>query len=131
MTAHEGNRGIGNLLGDLGRQVSTLVRREIDLAKVEVTTSIRRMSTAAGMTAIGGLVLYAGLVVLLMAIVLGLVAAGVQPWLAALIVAVVVIGVGAALVVIGLKGMKETDLAPKQTVETVRDNVEFVKEQLK
>jgi membrane protein len=131
MTVQEGNRGIGNLLADLGRQVGTLVRREIDLATVEVTTSIRRMSTAAGMTAVGGLVLYAGLLVLLMALVLGLVAAGVQPWLAALTVAVIVIGVGAALVLVGMNRMKETNLAPEQTVASVRENVELVKEQMK
>jgi len=83
------------------------------------------------MTAVGGLVLYAGLLVLLMALVLGLVAAGVQPWLAALTVAVIVIGVGAALVLVGMNRMKETNLAPEQTVASVRENVELVKEQMK
>jgi xanthine/uracil permease len=131
MTGNQSGRGIGDLLGDLGRQVSTLVRREIDLARVELTSSIRQMGTAAGMTAIGGAVAYAGVLVLLLAAVLGLIAAGVEPWLAALIVAVVVLAIGAALVSVGMNRMKGTDLAPKQTVETVRENVEFVKEQMK
>jgi hypothetical protein len=131
MTGHEGGRGIGDLLGDLGRQVSLLVRREIDLARLEMTTGIRQMGTAAGMTAIGGAVAYAGLLVLLLAGILGLVAAGVQPWLAALLVAVVVLAIGALLVSMGVSRMKPIDLAPRHTVETIRENVVFVKEQMK
>ena len=54
MDYREENRGIGDLLGDLGRQVSTLVRKEIDLARVEVTSSVGRMSRGAAMAGAGG-----------------------------------------------------------------------------
>lgn len=131
MTHREESRGIGDLLGDLGRQVSTLVRKEIDLARVEVTTSVGRMSRGAAMAGAGGAVLYAGLLILLVAAVLGLVEAGVEPWLSALIVALVVLVIGGALTAMGVNRIRETELAPKETAETVRDNVEFVKEQMK
>ena len=39
MDTREEGRGVGDLLGDLGRQVSTLVRKEIDLARVELTST--------------------------------------------------------------------------------------------
>jgi len=131
MDHREESRGIGDLLGDLGRQVSTLVRKEIDLARVEVTSSVGRMSRGAAMAGAGGALLYAGLLVLLLAIVLGLIQAGIDAWLAALLVAVVVMAIGGVITSMGVKQMQATELAPKQTAETVRENVEFVKEQIK
>ena len=130
MERHEESRGIGDLLGDLGRQVSTLVRKEIDLARVEVTSSIGRMGRGAAMAGAGGALLYAGVLVLLGAIVLGLVEAGLDGWLAALIVAAGALIVGAIVTSMGVKQIQTTDVAPTQTVETVRENVEFVKEQM-
>jgi len=127
----EDRRGIGELLGDLGNQVSTLVRKEIDLARVEVTSSIGRMGKGAAMSGAGGVLLYAGLLVLLAAIVLGLIEAGLDPWLAALIVAVVVLVIGGVLTATGVKQVQTTNLAPTQTAETVKENVEFVKETMK
>ena len=131
MTQREESRGIGDLLGDLGRQVSTLVRKEIDLARVEVTSSISRMGRGAAMTGAGSFLLYAGLLVLLGAIVLGLIEAGLEPWLAAGIVAVVVLIIGGAITAMGVNQIKETNLAPTETAETVKENVEFVKEHIK
>lgn len=131
MTQRQESRGIGDLLGDLGRQVSTLVRKEIDLARVEVTSSVGKMSRGAAMAGAGGAILYAGLLVLLTAAVLGLVEAGVDPWLSALIVAVVVLAIGGVVTAMGVNRIRETDLAPAETVETVKDNIEYVKEQVK
>jgi xanthine/uracil permease len=131
MENREESRGIGDLLGDLGRQVSTLVRKEIDLARVEVTSSVGRMSRGAAMAGAGGALLYAGLLVLLLAVVLGLIQAGMDAWLAALVVAIVVMVIGGVITSMGVKQMQSTELAPKQTAETVRENVEFVKEQMK
>ena len=52
-------------------------------------------------------------------------------WLAALIVAGVVLVIGAVVTSMGTKRLQSTDLAPTQTAQTVRENVEFVKEQIK
>lgn len=130
MERHEESRGIGDLLGDLGRQVSTLVRKEIDLARVEVTSSIGRMGRGAAMAGVGGALLYAGVLVLLGAIVLGLIEAGLDGWLAAIIVAAGALIIGAIVTSMGVKQIQTTDVAPTQTVETVRENVDFVKEQM-
>jgi uncharacterized membrane protein YqjE len=131
MDTREESRGVGDLLGDLGRQVSTLVRKEIDLARVELTSNIRRFSRGAAMVGAGGVVLYAGLLVLLAAIVFALIEAGVDGWLAALIVAVVTLAIGGVVMWMGVKQIQKTEMAPKQTAETVQENVEFVKEQMK
>jgi xanthine/uracil permease len=131
MTQREESRGIGDLLGDLGGQVSTLVRKEINLAKVEVTSSVGRMSRGAATAGAGGVLLYAGLLVLLAAAVLGLMEAGLDGWLAALIVGAVVLLLGGVLTSTGVKQVQTTNVAPTQTAETVKDNIEFVKETMK
>jgi xanthine/uracil permease len=131
MTQREESRGIGDLLGDLGGQVSTLVRKEINLAKVEVTSSVGRMSRGAATAGVGGALLYAGLLVLLAAAVLGLMEAGLDGWLAALIVGAVVLLLGGVLTSTGVKQVQTTNVAPTQTAETVKDNIEFVKETMK
>ena len=131
MTVREESRGIGDLLGDLGGQVSTLVRREIDLARVEVTASASRMGQGAATAGAGGVLLHAGLLFVLAAVVLGLIELGLDPWLATLIVGAAVALVGGLLVSSGVSRIRETNLAPTETVETVRENVEYVKEQIK
>jgi drug/metabolite transporter (DMT)-like permease len=131
MDTREESRGVGDLLGDLGRQSSTLVRKEMDLARVELTSNIRRFSRGAAMVGAGGVVLYAGLLVLLAAIVFALIEAGLDGWLAALIVAVVTLAIGGVVMYMGVKQIQKTEMAPKQTAETVQENVEFVKEQMK
>ena len=69
--------------------------------------------------------------VVLIAIVLMLIDAGLDPWASALIVGGVALLVGAGILAAGVQQIRETELAPKQTAETVRENVEFVKEQVK
>jgi xanthine/uracil permease len=82
------------------------------------------------MAGAGGAIAYAGLLVLLGAAVLGLIEAGVDAWLAALIVGAVVLVIGGLITSMGVSRMRAVELAPKQTAETVRENVEFVKEQM-
>ena len=124
-------KGLGDLLSDLGRQVSTLVRKEIDLARVEVTSSAGRASRGAAITGAGGLLIYAGLLVLLAAAVFGLIEAGMDAWLAAFVVGVAVVAVGGVAAYLGIEQIKTTQMAPRQTTETVKENVEFIKETMK
>ena len=131
MAGQDEGRGIGDLLGDLGRQVSTLVRKEIDLARVEVTSSVGRMGRGAAMAGAGGALVYAGLLVLLGAAVFALIDAGLDAWLAALIVGGIALIIGAVVTSTGVKQVQATNMAPTQTAETVRENVEFVKETMK
>jgi hypothetical protein len=96
-----------------------------------VASSVGRAIRGAAMACAGGAILYAGLLVLLAAVVFGLVESGLDAWLAALIVAAVTLVIGAVVTSIGVNQVRSTEMAPKQTAETVRENVEFVKEQIK
>jgi hypothetical protein len=127
MQAQE-NRPLGELFGSLGKQLSTLIRQEIQLAKTEMSDKARAFGRDVASLVAGGLIAYAGLLVILAAIVLGLTALGLDAWLSALIVGVIVTAIGGFLVRRGLASLRSTDLAPHETVETMKDNIEALKE---
>lgn len=129
-STHDGNnqKSIGELFADLGRDVGDLLRAELALARVELTDRASRIGKDAGMLAAGGLIAYAGFLVLLGAIAL-ILANWLPLWLSALIVAVVVLAAGGLLVQRGLADLKRAELAPTRTMATLRDDVEWVKEQ--
>ena len=131
MTVRGEERSLGELFGDLARDTGTLVRQEMELAKTEMTQKASRAARDVGVLAAGGLVAYAGFLGILAAIVLGLVAAGLDAWLAALLVGAVVAAVGALLVQRGLSALKREELAPRQTVETLKEDAQWAKDQVK
>ena len=131
MSVRGEERSLGELFGDLARDTGTLVRQEVELAKTEMTQKASRAARDIGMLAAGGLVAYAGFLGILAAIVLGLVAAGLDAWLAALLVGAVVAAVGALLVQRGLSALKREELAPRQTVETLKEDAQWAKDQVK
>jgi Putative Actinobacterial Holin-X, holin superfamily III len=137
-TGAPNGRSIRSLLGELSREVATLARQEVALAKAELSEKARVAGRNAIYLAIGGLVAYAGFLVLLAAVAMGIgawmaradVSPGVFVWLAPLIVAVVVLGAGGALIAKAIMTIKEEGLAPTRTAESIRDAKEFVKEKI-
>jgi len=124
------DRSLGTLFSDLSRQLSTLVRQEIDLARTEVTTTATESARDAGLIGAGGVLLHAALLGALATVVLILVKLGIEPWLAALLVTVAVAVVGAALALRGRDQLRQRSLVPKRTMETLRDDAEWAKEQI-
>jgi len=129
MESRTEERSLGQLLTDLQRQFTTLVRQEVELAKTEMTTKATRAGKDIGFLLAGGAVAYAGALVLLAAIVLLLVEAGLDAWLAAGLVGLIVLAIGGFLVMRGLSALKEQDLAPTRTIETLKDDAQWAKEQ--
>jgi hypothetical protein len=125
------DRPLGQLFGDLSRQLSTLVRQEIELARTEVTTKARAVSRDAAMIGVGSAVVYAGLLALVAAVVLLLIETGLTPWIAALIVGVLTAAIGGLLIARGRSGLAENDLAPRRTIETLKDDADWAKERMK
>jgi hypothetical protein len=125
MAAPADNRSLGELMSELSRETGTLVRKEIELATTEMSIRLRDAGVQAATASAGGALVHAGLLVLLAALVAGLVQIGLQAWLAALIVAAVTMGVGYVLMNRGIAGLKRTDLAPRQTIETLKENARW------
>jgi hypothetical protein len=124
------DRSLGDLFGDLSRQLSSLVRQEVQLAKVEMTQKVSGVGKDVGMMAAGGFVAYAGLLAILAGIIV-LVANWIPLWLSALIVGLIVVAAGYFLLQSGMKSMKERDMAPKQTIRSIQETTEWAKGQLK
>jgi Flp pilus assembly protein TadB len=113
---------LGELFHNLTAESRLLLRQEVQLAKAELKQSATRMSRGAGFVSAAGFLGNAALLCLIAAIVAGL-ATFMALWLAAFIVAIVI---GAIAVVVGNKGLsiiKHTEVAPEQTIQTVREDV--------
>jgi hypothetical protein len=130
MQARKDDRSLGELFADLARDMGVLVRQEVGLATTEMTHKATRAGRELAVLAVGGLVAYAGLLAILAAIVIGLAAAGLPWWLAALLVGVVVAVIGGALVQRGLAALKHADLAPRQTMQTLKEDAQWAKDQM-
>ena len=114
------NASVGDLIGEVTRDLSTLMRQELDLAKAEVKQEASKAAKAGGMLGAAG---FAGYMVLLFASIAawqGLAEIMPSGW-AALIVAVVWAVVGAVLFAVGRKRMAEVNPKPERTVETVAE----------
>jgi len=131
MDTSRDDRSLGQLFGDLSRQLGTLVRQEIELAKTETTSRVTTLGRDAAMIAAGGALAYAALLVGLVGIAILLVDIGVEPWVAFVVVALVVGAVAAVLVQQGRARLQRADLAPRQTIETLKDDAAWAKEQVK
>jgi hypothetical protein len=134
MAVSKDDRSFGQLLTDLSNDTTTLVRSEIELAKAEVSDKVTQVGLAIAALAAGGLVLFAGFLVLLDAAVYGL-SKVLEPYgwpaLAALIVAVATMVVGVIILMIGKSSLKAENLAPRRTAESLRRDRNFVKEQVR
>ena len=131
MDAKRDDRSLGQLFGDLSRQLSTLVRQEIDLARTEMTSKATSAGRDVGMIAAGGAAAYAAFLALMVAVALVLVELGLAPWLAWLLVALVVGAAAAFLILRGRQQLQRMDVAPRRTVETLKDDAEWAKERMK
>jgi len=127
--APEDNRSIGDLVAELSRETGVLVRKEVELAKTELTAKVRHASTHVVTTAAGVALAHAGLLVLLAAIVIGLTQLGVTPWLSAAIVGFGTIGIGYLLVNKGLKAFRGASVVPTHTLESLKEDARWTTRQ--
>jgi len=124
------NRPLGDLFGDLATDMSNLVRQEVSLAKVEITQKAKYVGRNVGYLVVGGAVAYAALLAILAAIIM-LLARVIPNWGAALIVGVVVAGIGWMLIGKAMMALQQADLTPRETVETLKEDATWMKQQIK
>ena len=125
------DRSTPELVKQLADQTTALVRQEVELANAELSEKGKRAGIGAGMFGGAGVAGLYAVGALTAAIILAL-ATALDGWLAALIVAVVY---GAIVGVLALQGRRKvrqaTPATPERTVETVKDDVEVVKQRAK
>lgn len=124
------DRSIGELFGDLSRELTTLVRKEIELARVELSAKAGRIGTRLAMVVLGAVVALAGLLVIVAAVVLMVINLDIMPeWAATLLVGVIVLAIGGFLAQRALSALRQENLAPTETVRTLKENAEWAKGQ--
>ncbi|EFC80613.1 phage holin family protein [Parafrankia sp. EUN1f] len=114
----------GHLVAEVATDVSTLFRQEIALAKAELREEATKAGKGAGMFAAAGGAGFFALVFVLLAVMFGLGSVMALGW-AALIVGVVLAAAAGALALLGRRTVKAVHPAPKQTVETLRDDIHW------
>jgi uncharacterized membrane protein YqjE len=118
----------GELINRLTEQTTALVRSELQLAKTEMTEKAKHAGVGAGLFGGAGLIALYGVGALIATIILALVALGLAPWLAALIVTVVLFVIAGIAALVGKKQVSQaTPAAPEKTIDSVKRDVETVK----
>lgn len=121
---------LGELITSISDDFSTLIRKEVRLARVETMETVSTASRGAGMIAAGGMVAYAGLILVLIGISILVGQALDSYWLATLLVGVLVLGIGGVLLSSGRSALKDVNLAPEKTIESLKEDARWVKEQV-
>lgn len=130
MERHREEQPLGELLSELTADIRTLLRDEVDLAKTEMTGKIVQVGKDLAYLAVGAAVVYAGLLGL-MAFLIIILAEAMSPWVSALLVSVVVTGIGYFFVQRGISDLRSRSLVPQQTLDTLKEDREWIRNQTK
>lgn len=119
---------VGELVQRASRQLTHLVRQELQLARRELQEKGRHAGVGAGLVGGAGLVALYGVGALVAAAILGL-ATAVEPWVAALVVAAVLLAVAGGLALAGRKQVREAvPPVPVEASDSVQEDVRYIKE---
>lgn len=119
---------LGELFRSLATDTGVLVRKEVELAKTEMTGKAKVAAKDGALVVGGAAAAYFAALLLLATVVLAL--GTIMPlWAATLIVGVVLAGGAAALAVVGTKKLSRVDAKPRQTIRTIEENRLWLREQ--
>ena len=131
MATTKDNRTLGEMFAELSRQIRTLIEQEVLLAKAEVAEKASQMSRSLALVVGGALLAYGGVLAMVAAMILGLVAAGLAPWASALVGGALAAGIGYLLVRLGLVALRRQDWKPRQAIAALKEDTQWVKSQTK
>ena len=121
---------LGDLIRRFGQDAGTLIKQEITLAKLELRESVKGLAKDAGkLGAAAGLGLF-GAFAFLAFVIIGLGDLINNYWLSALIVAVLLLGAAAVTAKGALASMKKNNLAPQETVQTLKEDQRWAKREV-
>jgi Putative Actinobacterial Holin-X, holin superfamily III len=123
------DRSVARLLSDVANELVILIRQEAALFKAEIQENLGRLGIGAGALAAGGLIAFSGWLALIAAAILGL-STVLAPWLASLIVGAVLIALGAGLLLFSKSRLRGETLVPRRTLSSLRENREWIREQI-
>lgn len=133
MEIDKNNKSLATLFSDLTRETVDLVRQEIALGRAEMSQKISSAQTGVTSVAIGAAVVLAGLFIILQAVVAGVemvLPPEMAPWLAPLLVGVVVAIIGYMMLKAGSAKLKPDNLMPHRTVDSLIRDKNVAKEKM-
>ena len=124
----QSDKSLGQLVGEMSAELSSIMRAEVQLAKVELKDEVAKAGKAGGMFGAGAVTGYFAL--LFASLALAWLLDQVMPTALAFFLVAVLYGVAAAVLISrGRTEMKQVDPVPHQTVETLKEDVQWVKAQ--
>lgn len=124
----QADKSLGQLVGDMTSELSSLMRKEVELAKVELKEEVGRAGKAGGMLGAGAVTAYFAL--LFGSLALAWLLDQAMPVALAFFIVGALYGVAAAVLIgRGRQQIKHVDPVPRQTVETLKEDVEWAKTQ--
>ena len=121
-------RTIGQLVSSASKDISTLVRGEIALAKLEVSAQLKKAGRGGGLLAGAAVVAFYSVYFLFITIAEGIEALGLPRWAAFLIVFVFMLLVAALLGWLGVRKMQSVEPTPEKTIANAQETVEALKQ---
>ena len=123
-------RSVSDVFQDILRNLQEMVRSEIRLAKVEIRGEVKQAVSSGVWIAAGGVAATSAWIFLLWTLAYAL-ATRMSMWAATLLVAVVMAAATAALIMSGIRRAKRIRPIPERTVESVKENLEWMKQPTK
>lgn len=124
-TTPENEPSAVGLIRQLAHEVPALLTKELALAKAEIKETVETAKAGVAAVGMGAIVMFAGLIIVLLAVVYAL-ATIMQPWLAALIVGAVAMVVGFIMIQSGKKQFDASNLTPARTVSSLQKDKDAI-----
>jgi hypothetical protein len=124
------DRSLGELFSELASETSTLVKQEVALAQTELTQKATKVGKNVGYLVVGGAVAYAALLAFVAGLIIILGNALDNHWLAAFIIGIVIAIAAVVMIMSALSALKTTGITPTQTVETIKEDAQWLKDQV-
>jgi len=122
-------RSLGDLFTELASETGTLVRQEVALAQAEVTRKATKAGKNIGYLVIGGAVAFTSVLALTAAVIL-LLALWIPAWISALIVGLAIGGAAFFIVSSAIAELKKTDPVPRESVESIKEDAKWLKNEM-
>ena len=122
--------GLGSIVSGIVKDLQEIVRGEVKLAKTEIREDVSAMGKGAASIAAGGIVAFVGFVFLMLSATFAL-SKWVEMWIAALIVAVALLLIGAILAMSGKKKLSASSLKPTESMESLKEDQAWASQQIK
>lgn len=123
-------RSLGDLFTELANESSQLIRQEVALAQAEITQKVVKAGINVSYLVVGGSVAFVAFQAIVAALIIGLGTFIGNYWLSALIIGIIVAIAAYFMVSTAIETLKEMQITPQKTKETIKEDVKWVKEQV-